>query len=235
MGGRGRSTAASACRPLGTVAGIALAIVVARSEDFRIDGRVESGGQFRLRFPASTSDYYLIQAADSLGASAHLGITDLVWGVDGTQSWADPGAGPDVPRRYYRVAFRPVTAPGDADADGLDDVWELRHNLRPLDPADAAGDPDGDGLSNLSEYELRTNPNDPDTDADSMPDGWEARHGLNPADDGSIDPNQGAKGDPDGDESTNIEEYETGTDPRLCNQTDVQNATRLTIFTPTGR
>lgn len=53
-----------------------------------------------------------------------------------------------------------------------------------------------------------------DNDNDSLPDAWEARHGLDPNDDGSINPDYGAKGNPDGDAMDNVSEYTADTDPR---------------------
>src|SRR5205814_3765975 len=50
-------------------------------------------------------------------------------------------------------------SPEDADADGLDDAWEMRyfgglsHN--------GSGDSDGDGLSDWMEFRLGTNPRNP--------------------------------------------------------------------------
>lgn len=54
-----------------------------------------------------------------------------------------------------------------------------------------------------------------DGDSDSLPDVWETANGLDPADDGTINPDSGPSGDPDGDGFTNAEEYKAGTDPQL--------------------
>lgn len=69
-------------------------------------------------------------------------------------------------------------------------------------------DYDYDGLSNLSEIQTySTDPMNWDTDGDGMDDGWEITNGLDPNDDGSIDPANGALGDPDGDGLENLYEY----------------------------
>ena len=83
-------------------------------------------------------------------------------------------------------------------------------------------DPDGDdfdydGLSNWDEVNThQTNPLKWDSDDDGLPDDWEIDNGLDPNDDGSIDPANGANGDPDGDGLTNEFEYWYYADPHLA-------------------
>lgn len=48
---------------------------------------------------------------------------------------------------------------GDADANGLPDLWERRHFLQRTG-TDPNGDPDGDGLRNLGEWLADTDPHD---------------------------------------------------------------------------
>jgi hypothetical protein len=69
------------------------------------------------------------------------------------------------------------------------------------------GDLDGDGLDAAAEGAAQTDPLDPDTEGDGMDDGWEVQHGLLPLTDDAGE-------DSDGDGFTNLEEWETGTDPR---------------------
>ncbi|MFW9786819.1 MAG: SBBP repeat-containing protein [Candidatus Thorarchaeota archaeon] len=119
----------------------------------------------------------------------------------------------------------------DSDSDLMPDAWEVA--CPHLDPLvnDANGDIDNDDLSNLGEYfmgcnpmdrdtdrdtledgfevhVLGTDPTDPDTDMDTMPDNWEYEFGLNPLLDDSQD-------DLDGDELSNLREYELGTRPDM--------------------
>jgi hypothetical protein len=61
----------------------------------------------------------------------------------------------------------------DWDADGLPDDWEIVHGLNPA-VNDAYLDSDFDGLTNLEEYEMGTDPLNPDTDGDGILDGDEA-------------------------------------------------------------
>jgi len=83
------------------------------------------------------------------------------------------------------------TAP-DSDGDGVpDDQDEFPYN------GDESVDTDGDGQGNNA---------DTDDDNDGMPDDWELTYGLNPLVDD-------AAGDPDGDDISNINEFEAGTAP----------------------
>jgi Tol biopolymer transport system component len=72
----------------------------------------------------------------------------------------------------------PNECDADDDDDGMDDVFEIRYGLDPLDPSDAALDTDHDGLTNLREsgfpkYSgiIPTDPTNPDTDGDGVIDG----------------------------------------------------------------
>lgn len=108
----------------------------------------------------------------------------------------------------------------DTDGDTLLDGYEVNNGLDPFDDGSVDinqgtnGDPDGDNLTNFQEQTAGTNPNNPDTDADTLPDDYELANALNPLDDGSIDPNQGATGDPDNDSHSNFTEFDIGSDPQ---------------------
>ncbi len=130
-------------------------------------------------------------------------------------------------------------AKADMDGDGMKDGWEFYHGLDMFNSNDASEDPDKDGFTNLEEFNAATYPddscsrpnsrrpidtdkdglpdaveikygtgmNDPDSDKDGMDDGWEFYHGLNPFDDAD------AFEDTDGDEFSNLEEFNEGSDP----------------------
>jgi len=70
----------------------------------------------------------------------------------------------------------------DTDGDGLPDQWELAHGFDPLTPGEQLLDSDQDGLNNLQEYQLGTDPNNPDTDGDGISDELEAAFGTSPLD-----------------------------------------------------
>ncbi|MBN1389100.1 MAG: Ig-like domain-containing protein [Candidatus Thermoplasmatota archaeon] len=107
------------------------------------------------------------------------------------------------------ITFRTISVEDiDGDGDGIPDIYEIGYDfLSPADNTDAAEDQDRDGLTNLQEYQLGTEPDNPDTDDDGIPDGIEVGWGMNPkwASD--------AQGDMDVDGYTNLEEYEKGSDP----------------------
>ncbi len=50
----------------------------------------------------------------------------------------------------------------DADGDQMADAWELRHELSASDAADGDLDSDGDGLTNRQEFQIGSDPQDPD-------------------------------------------------------------------------
>lgn len=115
----------------------------------------------------------------------------------------------------------------DTDSDNMPDWWEARYGLQVSTP-DADGNPDGDANDNLTEYNAGTEPTVfdylylvdtegnvflldtggkfSDLDADGIPNWWERRYaGNNEA--------MAAHLDSDGDGHTNLQEFETGTDP----------------------
>ncbi len=55
----------------------------------------------------------------------------------------------------------------------------------------------------------------PDRDGDGLPNIWESANGLDPDDDGTVNPDNGAYGDPDGDGLPNDEEYFLGSNPQV--------------------
>ena len=76
-------------------------------------------------------------------------------------------------------------------------------------------DIDFDGLLDAFEASIGTDPMQPDTDGDGMEDGWELTYGFDPVTHNSQTPRQDDDGtaDPDGDDLTNAEECEWGTNP----------------------
>jgi hypothetical protein len=69
---------------------------------------------------------------------------------------------------------------GDADCDGMSDLWEGAEGLDGTSARDALRDLDGDGLVNLEEYALGTDPGKTDTDGDGETDAVEVANGTDP-------------------------------------------------------
>ena len=122
--------------------------------------------------------------------------------TNGVGVWEDANISSNARVRFYAVANRM-----DSDDDELTDGAEIfLHRTDPNNPYS-----DGDDLPDGAEVNLYgTNPNNSDTDLDELPDGWEVRNELDPLDDGTIDPNNGSAGDPDGDGFDNALEFELG-------------------------
>ena len=107
----------------------------------------------------------------------------------------------------------------DTDGDGLPDAYELLYTSPPSPTAMNPGDDlEPDGLTNMEEYNLGTEPDNPDTDGDTLLDGDEvAGAGLRPP----TDPLDADTDDDtlDDDVETNTGAYvspsDTGTDPTV--------------------
>jgi len=87
---------------------------------------------------------------------------DFVVQLDGVSE----GRYPDGASQTVRFPGSPTPAapnrilPGDADRDGMDNVWEALNGFDPTSAADATADADQDGMSNFSEFLSGTNPRD---------------------------------------------------------------------------
>ncbi len=99
----------------------------------------------------------------------------------------------------------------DGDHDGLIDSWEITNfgNLTQT----GAGDPDGDTVTNANEAAAGTNPNsNVDANSDGIPDDWVTWQLSLPG--GVAASSLPASGDADGDELTNLKEFQIGTKAR---------------------
>ncbi len=76
---------------------------------------------------------------------------------------------------------------------------------------------EADGIGNddttLAAYALFKVGSAADNDGDGLPGAWEAQYGLDDSDNGSINPDNGATGDPDSDTYDNLAEYNGGSNP----------------------
>ncbi len=126
------------------------------------------------------------------------------------------------------------TNPADADTDddGLSDGSGEDKDFS----GTINGDSNTDRIWQSPEQWSETNPLKADTDGDGLPDGWESRFGFNALDNGSstldgstTSPDNGASGDPDGDNLTNLQELLAGTDPRTNNAVILQPGEEIVI------
>ena len=109
-----------------------------------------------------------------------------------------------------------ASIPSDTDGDGLADAWEDLH-FHDRDEV-GSGDPDGDFATNEAEETAEANPLDrfsyPDSDDDLLPDGWEVHYFAQPGDTiAQALARQGRFDDADGDNFSNLDEYDAETDP----------------------
>jgi len=156
--------------------------------------------------------------------------------VAGTYHWRVDsyvnGVRKSIPLTGTLFSFKVI----DTDSDGFPDAYELAHT-NPSDPValDPAQDLEPDGLSNMQEYELGTNPNDPDSDKDTLKDGAEVTGaGVRPATD-PADDDTDKDGLKDGVESSTgiwVNAANTGTNPTVVD-TD-RDGLRDGIETGTG-
>jgi protocatechuate 3,4-dioxygenase beta subunit len=146
------------------------------------------------------------QEIDVLSATQDQGLSQLDGDRDGLSDLEELTAGTSPERN-------------DTDADGMPDLWEVRHarldalsNSYCPDPlvADAQRDCDRDGLANVEELAAGTDPADGDIDGDGLPDGMEVACGSDPfRADATLDPDQ--------DGLTNLREMQAGT---RCDRAD---------------
>jgi hypothetical protein len=117
-----------------------------------------------------------------------------------------------------------VVLSGSSVGDGIPDDWKIAHGLDPNDPYVAMEDPDHDGLTNLEEYQVGTDPNNPDTDGDGLSDGDEVHvYHTNPL-----------LWDTDGDGISDGVEIRTGSDPLDPNSFNLAQALASITVAPTS-
>ncbi len=111
---------------------------------------------------------------------------------------------------------------GGASHGGIPDSWAIANGLDPNDPVMPSEDPDRDGLTNLQEFQLGTDPHNPDTDGDGLTDGDEVNlYHTSPL-----------LADTDGDRIPDGVEVRTGTDPLNSNSYDLATATASSVLRP---
>ncbi len=106
--------------------------------------RVENGAVI-VEFTEDPGSYYLLEHSNDL---VTWGPADMSAGVPSTLDIS-----PGVTQGFFRAIPYSKYAPLDTDGDGIDDLYELNHNLDPLDPSDGSHlAPGGGGMTNYQVY-----------------------------------------------------------------------------------
>jgi|GEM_PF-5319311 len=125
----------------------------------------------------------------------------------------------------------------DIDGDGLENTADNCPNHASLDQTDTDGDRDGnlcdddddnDGVPDEDDAFPLDKAYHADTDGDGQPDGWESANGLDPEDASD------AQQDADGDGTSNVGEFQAGTDPIADDYAPVIDAGGTLTVTSTG-
>ena len=114
-----------------------------------------SEGQLRVRFDLAPDldSYYILDESTNL---TQFTPRTMLYG-GGTNAWSFTITLGDKPQTFWRARRVPASTPLDVDGDGIDDLYELRHGLNPLDAADASqpsgyNDFNGHPLTWLDQY-----------------------------------------------------------------------------------
>lgn len=97
--------------------------------------RTADGAGMELIFASDAASYYEVWRAAT--PEGEWQLADMVLGTGAVQSWVDESTR-GVAARYYQLVQQSQSDPADADADGIDDVYELTHDgMFPLIPSTA--------------------------------------------------------------------------------------------------
>lgn len=123
----------------------------------------------------------------------------------------------------------------DTDGDNASDGYGEDKNF----DGQIEGDNNGDRNYDVGEAWSETDPLNSDTDGDGLPDGWEIDYGLDPLDDGSDSLRtgtaddgsavNGARGNPDEDSFSNLQELINGTNPNTDDDVPPSPPNSITI------
>lgn len=190
-----------------------------------------SGNDDRLHIDATANPYIRLDVGMTHSSDTPMPLAFHFWQTDGAIGRVDFSIQPNAGTKVHLIDMREtVQVSGDAAWSGTEGIRALRLDTAQSGDAtalagselqvdrivltDGESDADDDGLADKDELDAGTDPGDGDTDDDGLPDGWEVENDLDPLDDGSGDVNNGADGDPDDDDVSNLDEYNDGSDPQ---------------------
>ena len=128
------------------------------AQDFSIlQATLDSQNRPRIEFPGSANFYYVLHRGnDPLTITNPVG---LLLGSDGPMEFTGAALSPAPSEVYFRVSRSLIDQPGDADADGMDDLWEFFRSgtLSPFNASDAQKIAPG-GQTYLHNYQAATFP-----------------------------------------------------------------------------
>src|SRR6185312_14772817 len=177
---------------LSTMEGVTTLSNVGDTVHIAVFGTLADGTQVALNYPDSGTTYIssnpAIATVDANGVvtAVSRGSATITARVEGTAGTIQIGVNTII----------------STVGDGIPDDWKIAHGFDINDATVAGQDPDNDGLTNAQEFQIGTDPRNPDTDGDGVTDGEEVRRSTNPL-----------SADTDGDGLTDGEEIRLGTDP----------------------
>ncbi|HAB15094.1 MAG TPA: hypothetical protein DCE44_01470 [Verrucomicrobiales bacterium] len=131
-------------------------------ESFSIsDVHLDEAGHPVVRIPSDPGHYFVLYRGDDVDRVDTPIQLNAISSTEGALvELVDPGWTLYTDQRFYRVDRIPINTPGDADGDGLPDLYEVARSpaLNAFDPLDALFDPDGDYRTTLEEFRAGTDP-----------------------------------------------------------------------------
>ncbi|MFN0080515.1 MAG: hypothetical protein ACKVY0_28950 [Prosthecobacter sp.] len=121
------------------------------AQDFPYTQFEKVGAEYRLTVGAYPLHYFHFQHSSDLRSYI---TVDMALGTPGPTFGYTPA--PGTLRGFFRAQAVAGWAPGDADDDGIDDLYELTHGLDPLNAADASFPSlEHPGMTHLEFYRAR--------------------------------------------------------------------------------
>jgi len=143
----------------------------------------DPGDEHRLN-GAESDDPFYISSGYSVSNAPLTKVTDLllIKGFDPTILYGGTNqSGVMLTGIAYHLTTWSTNGDCDFDSDNMPDWYEDGYGfLNPTNATDGVDDEDSDFLSNAGEYELGTDPTNPDSDIDRMLDGNEVLAGTDP-------------------------------------------------------